>query len=106
MNDEVNEPEPDKLNDTEQTTEQKKENEYPASEEPSEEETPLEEAPTLSTRVSHFRNVEAHPAWLRYGIPLWLIATFVLLLNSDIGSGVSADWLLYQNEELVERRCE
>lgn len=104
---EVNEPEPepdDKLNGIEQTTEQEKE-EDPASEEPTKEETPLEEAPPLSTEVSHFRNVEAHPAWLRYGIPLWLIATFILLLNSDVGSGVTADWLLYQNEELIERRA-
>jgi hypothetical protein len=77
----------------------------PASEEATkEEESPPEEAPPPSTKVSHFRNVEAHPAWLRYGIPLWLIATFVLLFNSDIGSGVTADWLLYQKGELIERR--
>jgi hypothetical protein len=95
----------DKLNGIEQATEEEEQEQEqeqdPASEESTKEETSPEEAPP----VSHFRNVEAHPAWIRYGIPLWLIATFVLLLNSDIGSGVSADWLLYQNGELIERRA-
>jgi hypothetical protein len=54
--------------------------------------------------LSHFCNADAHPAWLRYFIPLYLLATFVLLLNSDIGSGVSADYILIRDGNVIEER--
>eukprot|EP00934_Nitzschia_sp_Nitz4_P006129 Nitzschia sp. Nitz4//scaffold1_size375055//84702//86183//NITZ4_000233-RA/size375055-augustus-gene-0.663-mRNA-1//1//CDS//3329540916//6119//frame0 len=53
--------------------------------------------------VSHFRN-EAHSATLRYGIPLFLLSALILLINADIGSGVSAEYLLYYNGEIYEHR--
>jgi hypothetical protein len=54
--------------------------------------------------LSHFCNADAHPAWLRYSIPLFLLATLVLLLFSDIGSGVSADYVLIQDGNVIEER--
>jgi hypothetical protein len=53
--------------------------------------------------ISHFRNAEAHPFWLRWGIPLWFVATVVLLINSDIGSGVSADYIQIKNGEVTNQ---
>lgn len=44
--------------------------------------------------ISHFRNRQAHSPWLRYGIPIYLLCTLALLLASDIGSGVEANYIL------------
>jgi hypothetical protein len=54
---------------------------------------------------SHFGNAEAHPAWVRYGIPLFLLATLVLLINADVGSGVSADYILMKDGDVEETRA-
>lgn len=40
---------------------------------------------------AHIFNTDAHPWWVRYGIPLFLTCIFGLLLASDLGSGVSAE---------------
>jgi len=40
---------------------------------------------------AHIFNTDAHPCWVRYGIPLFLTCIFGLLLASDLGSGVSAE---------------
>jgi hypothetical protein len=53
--------------------------------------------------VSHFRNSDAHSALVRFGVPLWTVATLVLLINSDIGSGVSADYILRGEEKIIEQ---
>lgn len=58
----------------------------------------------LSTmHPSHFRNTEAHSVYLRYGIPLYLVCTLTLLINSDVGSGVTAEYVLIQNGEIYEQ---
>mmetsp|Transcript_1338 Transcript_1338/g.1866 ORF Transcript_1338/g.1866 Transcript_1338/m.1866 type:complete len:479 (-) Transcript_1338:119-1555(-) len=46
---------------------------------------------TTTPLPSHLMNKEAHPAYIRYGIPLFLLCTFSLLLASDLSSGVSAE---------------
>jgi hypothetical protein len=45
--------------------------------------------PRAEDLPSHFRNPEISPH-IRYGIPIFFVFTFGLLLASDIGSGVSA----------------
>ena len=55
------------------------------------------------THKSHFCNTKAHSVWCRFGIPIYLLATLGLLLASDIGSGVAAEYLLIQpNGEIFE----
>eukprot|EP00565_Helicotheca_tamesis_P000612 CAMPEP_0185728078 /NCGR_PEP_ID=MMETSP1171-20130828/3555_1 /TAXON_ID=374046 /ORGANISM="Helicotheca tamensis, Strain CCMP826" /LENGTH=471 /DNA_ID=CAMNT_0028396745 /DNA_START=88 /DNA_END=1500 /DNA_ORIENTATION=+ len=49
---------------------------------------------------SHLSNT-AHPKYIRYGIPLYLMCTFCLLLASDIGSGVSADIRVTVDGEII-----
>ena len=44
-----------------------------------------------TTNPSHFKNKEALPAVVRFGIPLFFIGVLCILLPSDIGSGVSFD---------------
>lgn len=53
---------------------------------------------------SYFRNAEAFPKYVRWGIPAFLIGTFILLVNADIASGVSAHYFLVQNGVVVEER--
>jgi hypothetical protein len=53
------------------------------------------------TYKSHFKNL-SFPIYVRFGIPTFLFATFLLLLNADIGSGVTADSILMQDGEVVE----
>jgi len=50
---------------------------------------------------SHIRN-EVHPIHVRWGILLFLLVTFVLLLFADFGSGVSADSIMMQEGVIVE----
>ena len=52
---------------------------------------------------SHFRN-EGHPTHVRYGIPFLLLCTLVLLVNADIGSGVSAEFILTRRGQIVEEK--
>jgi hypothetical protein len=70
-------------------------------------ETPDEQSlptPKPPTHISHFSNTKTHPAWLRFGIPIYLLATLGLLLASDIGSGVAGEYLLIQpNGEIFEQ---
>eukprot|EP00542_Grammatophora_oceanica_P011288 CAMPEP_0194033746 /NCGR_PEP_ID=MMETSP0009_2-20130614/6301_1 /TAXON_ID=210454 /ORGANISM="Grammatophora oceanica, Strain CCMP 410" /LENGTH=464 /DNA_ID=CAMNT_0038674465 /DNA_START=90 /DNA_END=1484 /DNA_ORIENTATION=- len=40
-------------------------------------------------------------AFFRYGIPLYLVATFCLLLASDLGSGITAEYVLYRSDGSV-----
>jgi hypothetical protein len=72
----------------------------------SKQEEEVEEEATEDPEVylSHFRNAEAHPVWLRYGIPLFLLGTLVLLINADVGSGVSADSVLIRDGKIIETR--
>jgi hypothetical protein len=53
---------------------------------------------------SYFRNAEAFPKYVRWGIPTYLLATFILLVNADIGSGVSASYYLVEGGEVIEKR--
>eukprot|EP00339_Tiarina_fusa_P027174 CAMPEP_0117075784 /NCGR_PEP_ID=MMETSP0472-20121206/53434_1 /TAXON_ID=693140 ORGANISM="Tiarina fusus, Strain LIS" /NCGR_SAMPLE_ID=MMETSP0472 /ASSEMBLY_ACC=CAM_ASM_000603 /LENGTH=322 /DNA_ID=CAMNT_0004801439 /DNA_START=181 /DNA_END=1146 /DNA_ORIENTATION=- len=52
--------------------------------------------------VSHFRNSDAHSALVRFGVPLWTVATLALLINADIGSGVSADYVIRGEDEIIQ----
>lgn len=62
------------------------------------------DTPSPKTHKSHFCNKEAHSVWCRFGIPIYLLATLALLLASDIGSGVAAEYLLIQpNGETFEQ---
>jgi hypothetical protein len=62
-----------------------------------------DEAAVNEIHVSHFGNVD-HSVLVRYGIPLWTVATLVLLILSDIGSGVSAEYILRSDEGIIEAR--
>lgn len=53
---------------------------------------------------SHFRDVEKHSAVWRYGIPVYFLATFGLLLASDLGSGVKADYITRTESGYVVQR--
>lgn len=68
------------------------------------EEVEEEETEDPEVYLSHFRNAEAHPVWLRYGIPLFLLCTLVLLINADVGSGVSTDSVLIREGTIIETR--
>jgi len=57
--------------------------------------------PEQPSMPSHFRNKEAHSVWFRYGLPLYLLATLGLLLASDIGSGVAAEYILVQPDGTI-----
>jgi hypothetical protein len=59
--------------------------------------------PDNTVYISHFRN-EAHPVYVRYGLPFFMICTLALLINADIGSGVSAEYILLEDGEVVEQR--
>ena len=52
--------------------------------------------------VSHIRN-EIHPPTVKWGVLLFLIGTFILLVFADFGSGVTAESILMQNGEVYER---
>lgn len=54
--------------------------------------------------ISHFRNAEAHSVYTRYGLPFFMLCTTVLLINADIGSGVSAEYILLRDGEIQEQR--
>lgn len=54
--------------------------------------------------TSHFRNAEAFPLYVRWGVPAFLLATTTLLIVANIGSGVSAEYILIQDGEIVESR--
>jgi hypothetical protein len=56
----------------------------------------------MKTIPSHFRNQQAHSAGIRYGLPLFVIATFGLILASHIGSGVSAELVFTDNGKLID----
>ena len=53
------------------------------------------------SRISHFRNKEAHSCLWRFGIPVYLVGTLGLLLASHVGSGVAAEYILYQSNGTV-----
>jgi len=52
--------------------------------------------------ISHLKNVDAFSWIIRWGILFFLFSTFVLLLNADIGSGVTADSVMMQDGEVQE----
>eukprot|EP00537_Pseudo-nitzschia_pungens_P011431 CAMPEP_0172390140 /NCGR_PEP_ID=MMETSP1061-20121228/6857_1 /TAXON_ID=37318 /ORGANISM="Pseudo-nitzschia pungens, Strain cf. pungens" /LENGTH=450 /DNA_ID=CAMNT_0013120431 /DNA_START=116 /DNA_END=1468 /DNA_ORIENTATION=+ len=52
--------------------------------------------------ISHLKNEDAFSWIIRWGILFFLFSTFVLLLNADIGSGVTADSVLMQDGEVQE----
>ena len=51
---------------------------------------------------SHFQNKESHSALIRYGVPVFIVLTFGLILASHIGSGVSAELVFTDNGTLVD----
>ncbi len=53
---------------------------------------------------SHFRNEEFHSIYVRYGVPLFLVGTFVFLVIAHVGSGVSAEYILLRDGEIQEQR--
>lgn len=55
---------------------------------------------TRSLPPAHWKNPEISPI-LRYGVPIFILATLGLLLASDIGSGVAAYRLLETNDPLI-----
>lgn len=57
-----------------------------------------------TTCVSHFRNEEVHSSYVRYGVPLFLLCALVLLINADVGTGVSAEYLLLRDGEIEEQQ--
>ena len=66
-----------------------------------------EQAATPKQLPAHVRNLDIPASW-RYGLVLWLVATLVLLVTSDVGSGVRAltqtvprAGLNFQSEEQV-----
>jgi len=56
-----------------------------------------------SSNKSHFRNVESFPCYVRFGIPFFLLCTFILLICADIGSGITAESIMMQDGQVVER---
>lgn len=53
---------------------------------------------------SHFKN-EAIPKLWRYGVPVYLLGALLLLLASDIGSGVTAEYILIKPDgSIFEQR--
>lgn len=54
--------------------------------------------------VSHLKNAEAHPAYMRYGVPLFFVCLLILLINSYVGSGVSAQYILLRDGVVQEQR--
>jgi len=56
-----------------------------------------------SNNKSHFRNVESFPCYVRFGIPFFLLCTFILLICADIGSGITAESIMIQDGQVVER---
>lgn len=69
--------------------------------------TDQEQCNSLMSR-SHLFMSDVHSAWIRYGIPIYLLGVFVLLLVSDLASGISAevhysfDGKILRVEELIE----
>ena len=59
----------------------------------------------LTTHISHFRNEDVHPAYIRYGVPLYLLCALILLINADIGSGVSAEYILLRDGVIKEQEA-
>ena len=60
--------------------------------------------PPDTLHVSHFRNAEAHSVYIRYGVPFFMLCALVLLINADVGSGVSAEYILLRDGEIQEQR--
>ena len=52
--------------------------------------------------ISHIRN-EIHSPLVRWGVLLFLVGTFILLVFADFGSGVTAESIFVQNGEISER---
>lgn len=52
--------------------------------------------------TSHLHNKEALPFWLRWGILFFLVGTFILLVNADIGSGVTAEMVMVREGEIIQ----
>jgi uncharacterized paraquat-inducible protein A len=81
--------------------------EHPAEEEDSGEETnedvTVSKGPATNCK-SHFRNDESHPASIRYGVPMFLVCALILLINADIGSGVSAEYFLVRDGVVEEHQ--
>ena len=60
----------------------------------------VETAPTKHT--SHIRNEILSPM-VRWGVLIFLIGTFILLVFADFGSGVTAESIFVQDGEISER---
>ena len=59
------------------------------------------DSPNDEKHTAHLRN-GFHPVHVRFGILLFLLGTFILLVFADFGSGVTADSILMQNGEVYE----
>ena len=55
--------------------------------------------------VSHFRNEDVHSVYIRYGVPFYLLCALILLINADIGSGVSAEYILLRDGVVKEQQA-
>jgi hypothetical protein len=55
----------------------------------------------MNTLPSHLLNKQAHSAFIRYGVPVFILVTFGLILASHIASGVSAELVFTDNGYLV-----
>jgi hypothetical protein len=57
-----------------------------------------------TTYISHFRNEEVHSVYMRYGVPIFLMCTLILLINAHVGSGVSAEFVLLRDGKVEEQQ--
>ena len=61
-----------------------------------------EETPEATEKhVSHIRN-DVHSPSVRWGVLLFLLATFILFVFADFGSGVTAESIVMENGEVYE----
>lgn len=84
------------------TTDEKKDASAPETQEVAaagEDESPPATSPTKHT--SHLRN-EIHPPSVQWGILVFLLGTFILLVFADFGSGVTAESIMMQDGSIFE----
>ncbi len=61
-----------------------------------------EESPEATEKhIPHIRN-DVHSPYVRWGVLLFLLATFILLVFADFGSGVTAESIVMENGEVYE----
>lgn len=57
--------------------------------------------PPTEKHIAHICN-DFHPPHVRFGILIFLLGTFILLVFADFGSGVMADSIMIEDGEIVE----